>query len=340
MEANCIELFSKEYYPPAFLGMFQKTKEYFDSQEEKIWELFGGTLNHFFESLSHLQGQDILPAVSDIKISFLFTGYYFGKPQFQLDAYSEGGYLLGESLLSERFSAEWMTQYIEEMKEELLETSKKESMIRFVRPAQIEVFGLQAVRSLLYYFGGHMKYLIPDCFEAGKLSKVRKSPEFYLSFGEFMDWQRPLLARLPEVDIFNCDPNTPLTFRTFRAIYYEKKSFSQLKLDHACFKDCTFLNCTITDCSMRDVLFENCRFNQVSFEKTSLLGCSFAFCRIEHTKFRKTECRIEEVTEDISEVYKEVEFYHCTLEENCFEETDLSEILFEDCEGAQPEREA
>lgn len=334
MADSYIEMFEETYYPPALLRLFQKTKEAFEEEQEEIQTKIGKELNSYLEILQKWQKEGLISPISEITISFLFTSYYFKQPVFQIDCYGAGGQVLRDSLLTEYIEADWLTRYIEEFQEELLEQAKKNSLGRFIRKAEMQVLGLRAVRSLLSYFSGYMKYWIPDKIDKRKLGKVQKEENFFITFGEYKDWQRPVLARLPEVDIFNSDSDTSFLFRTFRAIYYEKKSFVKLTLNFAVFKDCTFQNCKISFCRMNDCLFENCRFEEVTIENSEAIAGSYANCSFKKVKFEKAAFSDSEKEEKI-EVYKNTEFYHCRFQDTEWNQCDLSDSTLSSCEMEQ-----
>ena len=331
MAGSYIEMFEETYYPPAFLHLFQKTKEAIEKEQEEIQEMIGKGLNSYLELLQKLQKEEILPSISEITISFLFTSYYLKQPVFQLDCYGAGGQVLRDSFLTEYMQADWLTRYIEEFQEELLEQAKKNRLGRFIRKAEMQVLGLRAVRSLLSYFSGYMKYWIPDNIDKKKLGKLQKEENFFITFGEYKDWQKPVLARLPEVDIFNCDMDTSLLFRTFRGIYYEKKSLINLNLNFGVFKDCMFQNCEIRGCKMNDCLFENCKFEDVIIEQGENIAGSYANCHFDKVKFEKVIFSDSKKEEKL-EVYKNTEFYHCHFQHTEWNECDLSDSTLSFCE--------
>ncbi|PXV91231.1 pentapeptide repeat protein [Lachnotalea glycerini] len=335
MGNSCIEMFEETFYPKAFLNLTNKTIEAFEERLEETIEQLNDKMKNYFLGLCNLQKERLAPKVSEINISFLYTSGLCGEPKFRIDSYGEGGRLISESVFTEELSADWLYAYVEEFTQELYEYTLTESIRRFVRPAELEVLKLRAVRSLLYYFSSRFRYIIPDILDYKQMAKIKKDESFVISMGEYMDWQKTTYAILPEVDLFNCEQNTVLSFRRFAAFYYQDKRFSGLKMNSARFMDCTFTCSVIEDCVMNDCVFSNCVFENMTIKNTKMIGCLFLDCTIKNSVWDEVVFDLEEPKEDETQYYEPAEFYRCDLKESQFKECILSYCSTNECDMEQ-----
>lgn len=334
MENSCIEMFEKTFYPKALLNLANKTIESFEDQLEDIIQQWNTGLKNYFSGLHSLQNERLAPEISEINLSFLYTSGQMGEPKFRIDSYGEGGRLVSESIYTEELPADWLYTYMEEFVQELGEYTLAESIRRFVRPAELEVLKLRATRSLLYYFSSRFRYIIADILDFKQMAKIKKEESFVIQMGEYMDWQKTLYAILPEVDIFNCERNTVLSFRSFPAFYYQDKVFHKLVISNARFMDCTFTNSVIEDCVMNDCIFSNCTFENMKVRNTKMIGSLFLDCTMKESVWEGVTFS-KEVPEDEAEYYEPAEFYRCDIKENQFRECILSDCFTNECDMEQ-----
>jgi len=219
---------------------------------------------------------------------------------------------------------------MEEFVQELSEYTLTESIRRFVRPAELEVLKLRAVRSLLYYFASRFRYIIADILDLKQMAKIKKEESFVIQMGEYMDWQKTLYAILPEVDIFNCEPNTLLSFRSFPAFYYQDKVFHGLNISNGRFMDCTFTDSVIEDSVMNDCIFSGCIFENMTIRKTRMIGSLFLDCIMKNCVW--DEVTFYQETPEDAEYYEPAEFYRCDMKENQFRECILVNCSVGECD--------
>lgn len=337
MAETYIQMFQEEFYPKIFLEIAKKTIRQYVDREEQITKQLENKLNHYMEQLATLQKEGLDVPVSEIDISFLYTSLEEGKAKFRIDSYGEGSRILEQSMATEYLAADWLTAKLEELTEKLSDCVADEGLRRYIRPAEIETLKLRAVRSLLYYFSFRFKYTIREALDLKRLAKVKKADYFAIQIGEYMDWQKTIYAILPEVDVFNCDEDTNLQFRSFPAIYYKNKQFQDLIMDQSRFIDCTFTDTTIENCRMNDCIFDHCTFDHVTITKTQMKGCSFIDCAISNTVFEKTVFYSEEPDQEKIEYYEPAEFYKCSFSSDCFRECDMQYCLVVRCDAKEVE---
>lgn len=331
MAETYIQMFQEEYYPKVFSEIAGEAILYYVRNEAHIIEQWKSALNQYLDKIIQLQKSGLADPVSEIIFSFLYTSLQDKNAKFQLDSYGERGHVLENSMLTDYVSADWLTVKLEELGNKLTECAANEGLRRYIHPAEIEVLKLRAVRSLLYYFTMRFKYAIQEVVDRRQLARVVKAEVFAIQIGEYMDWQKTIFALLPEVDIFNCDRDTGLQFRSFHAIHYKEKRFENLMLDHSQFLDCHFQDSEIEDCGMNDCVFEHCKFKNVRIQNSKMKGCRFLKCTFNDTTFENVTFDRQEQDED-TEYYDPVIFFWNDFSNCQFIKCQLSNCNVVDCD--------
>lgn len=332
MAETYIQMFQEEFYPKIFFEIAKDTIGQYVDKEGQIVKQLKSRLNHYMERLVELQEKGFGVPVAEIDISFLYTSLIEGKARFRIDSYGEGGRVLEESMETDYLAADFLVVKLEELTGKLETCVADEGLRRYIRPAEIETLKLRAVRSLLYYFAFRLKYTIREALDLQMLAKVKKANNFAIQIGEYMDWQKTIYAILPEVDIFNCDEDTNLQFRSFPAIYYQNKRFQDLIMNQSRFIDCTFTDVTIEKCRMNDCIFDHCTFDHVKIMETQMKGCNFIDCAMSNTVFEKVVFYSEECNDEEIEYYEPAKFYKCALTSASFKECDMQYCLVYKCD--------
>lgn len=331
MAESYIEMFEETCYPPSFKKMALHTIWNFDGHQEEITENFKKILNRHMDQLCGLQNLQTSGEVEEITLSFLYTSMEQEGAEFRIDSYGEGGRLYGEEILSERFFAPWLTVYLDELSEELKLCVKENGLGRYIRPAELEKLKLRAVRSLLYYFSGRFRYVMADALDRKRLAALKKTGTFVIAMGEYQDWQKPVFALMPEVDIFNCGEQTMLDFRRFAAVYYKAKDFEGKRITNSRFTDCTFEDCRMEGCRMNDSIFDGCVFKNVEFRETEMTGCLFIDCEFQNVRFEKTAFDAAP-SQKMEEYCEPAEFYRCGFSDTTMENCLCSGCVVKDCD--------
>lgn len=330
MDVDFLDVFQTKHYVPRLKQLFIDTSAWISENYTSIQYSFTDAIDNVCKDVTELQKNSLIPEISYLCISFLFTSLNSETPQFQIDCYSEGCLPTGKSLYSKRFDASWLTRYIEEFRENLINDSKKDGTINLIPPEQINIFVLRAVRDLLFYSVNIVKYF-PDINRAKNLYIMSKSEEFWISFGELGDWQRIVFAAFPYIDIFNCEENAILRFRSFPAITYRKKTFSKLDLTHSVFRDCTFIDCDIDGCIWNDCTFDNCTFKRTMITGSTFWGAAFYRCTLEATSFVQDtfHCMLDE---SVKEMFRAASFIRCNMHQIRFDSCDLAGAQVHACD--------
>ncbi len=310
--------------------LLKNTHEIVATTIEELTEKIVYGLDSYLRELIRRQNIDV-PPISAIHISFLYTSLYFKEPQFQIDAYDENIYL-GSSYLTAKMKADWLFKYWEEYETALEEEMKKDREI-FYREALMHQMSIGSVRNLLYYIYTSFKYIMRECEHLESLKALKKTDEFYISFGEYRDWQRPIYGNYPELDLFNCPEDAFRQYQRFDKCYYKQKAFLAWDLYQGVFESCHFKNTTFHKTNLNDTRFSNCIFDQVTLEEVSLYGATFENCYFKEVTFKGCLLGIHDLpTEAIKEIYKNTEWLKCQFEKVNFESSNLSFNLLLNCE--------
>lgn len=323
MAETYIEMFEEKYYPDIFLQFGKETIQYFDEHYLEIKKEMEKEFRDYLDKLIEWQKSGKGYEISEITISFLYTSVDDYIPRLRLDSYGEIGRVYGESVLTGYLSAKWLVAKMDNFVSRLRACVEKQKLKRYIRAAEFEVLKLRAIRGILGYYSSRFKYIIKDVLDMKKLAKVQKTDIFVIEMGEYMDWQRVIFALLPEVDVFNCDSDTNLTFRRFHAITYEKKEFQKLIMNQSVFRDCTFRKCVINECEMLDCIFDNCTFEEVQIITSQMTGSLFIDCIMKQSQIEKTVFYGDKTIGHEIEYFEPAEFYQCVIFDSTFLECQM-----------------
>ena len=111
------------------------------------------------------------------------------------------------------------------------------------------------------------------------------------------------------------------------------------------FENCTFYNCDFRNCTFQTVAFIDCNFFDCNFQETkvnyvSLRGVFFTRCNFTSVNFAMTdqviyEFHFKDCLLDYSKFYalklKKMQFINCSMISVDFMGSDLTEVLFDNC---------
>ena len=317
--------FEEKWYPILFEQALQKLISWNAVQtgemQLQLLEETKEVLRQLVEGQTKSFG-DRFPKIAEITCSFLLTSFWFGEPILQWDAYAEGGRAMTKSIFTKESPAPWFSSILQSMEERLHQEIQKESMVRYLRPVKVSLYSFRALRALLFFLGGRLKYDFTSVPALPYYSELQKESSFVLSFGEYLDWQRPLYAEMPEVTMDQAKGRRPLYFRLFQDQCYEEEEFNGLYLTHSTFRNCVFNKLKIKNCRLLDCEFENCQFRSVQVEESQFFGSRFeqtGFLEVSfsHTWFAVTAMiTVEEIYRNVFFVlcqWSHVHFYSCVL---------------------------
>jgi len=112
---------------------------------------------------------------------------------------------------------------------------------------------------------------------------------------------------------------------------YENCSFSHCNFSSSSLSGISFAECNFIHCNLSMVQLHNTALKDVKFKDCKLLGMHFEHCSPFLLKLHFESCIL-----DLCSFYKlklaKTPFTHCSLKETDLTETDLSNVLFNDCD--------
>ncbi len=334
MEQTRIQMFEQQIYPEVFAEAAENIIERFGKRKREITEAWKLILQQYMERLADLQEEEEAPPIQEIDISFLYTSLEDSYATFQIDSYGEGG-RISDSVLTDFISADWIADGTRMLADRLAERAQQESLRGYIRAAEIDRLRLRAVRSILLCFAVRFKYIIRDMIDFRSLARIQKEPCFLIQIGEYMDWMKTIYAVQPAVDIFNCEQDTDLRFRSFHAIHYNEKQFKAFNLSQSDFKDCAFIESSIENCVMNDCMFDGCVFEKLQIHNTMMKGCIFVNCVFREIVIRETVLS-ETKTDaelDILDYFAPAEFHDCEFRAFRLENCSADQCIVKNCDA-------
>lgn len=331
-EVNFRERFRETCYVPAMRSLIEETSNVMIQNIKKVNDAFLAPLEAFLSIVLEQQEQGNIREVKWLSISFLRTSMYARKPVLLLEAYEQIPFI-DKPVMACEISAAWMFPCWEAFRNRLREGIKKQILGRYVREPELKSYESQAVSQMLKYLSIYVKFAIRDLENHRVWQRLGELKDFTISYGEYLDWQYPVMMLKKEVDLFLCDEKEDLTYRRFHGLHYEDKQFDGRVLDDCVFCNCTFRKVSFQGTKLRNVRFKNCIFEECHFEDVELMGSVILSSRLKKVAFRK--CHI------LSGIYREEEMalFYCNgqfkwslLEEVSWKETAISGEIYEDCQ--------
>lgn len=127
---------------------------------------------------------------------------------------------------------------------------------------------------------------------------------------------------------------------------FSAMNFTDIKLEHAEYDNCTFTNCNFSEINLSSTLFIQCQFDtcnfsnahlkattfrEVEFIDSKLTGLQFQDCNPFLLSFSFYNCQLQYASFYKLKI-KETKFQNCNLNHVNFTETDVSNSLFDNCD--------
>ena len=323
--------YGEKCYLPVFREYMAEAMQHAADHAEEINRKLNGFVELFLGNLSFLQENGKLGEVQTVCISFPYTSLACGSPYLLFEAYP-GVPFMDDALVFREFPAPWLFPEWDQLLEKLHEEAGRQGMNAVIRMPYIRSHALGKSRYILYFWSGLVKYHLCDIEKKEAFKSLKKAEDFSISFGEYMDWQRPVWISRKETDIFFREEDTDLRFCRFREVWYEDKAFDTLVLDDCRFHACMFQSCSFAAVSFKDAFFEGCTFLNCSFSDTDIAGARFDGCKFEdvqmegmRTYFLKGE------TDSLPDARGNAEFTGCFLTRVGVKDSDFSAGYFRGC---------
>lgn len=154
----------------------------------------------------------------------------------------------------------------------------------------------------------------------------------------------PIKKKISILKNYFCTKKLKLNY--FLDLNYNNTTFSKDALNHSDFECCTFENCDFSECvfvavTFIDCVFNNCNLNGSKINYVAFRTATFNHCKIKEVNFAMCNKLIFEITFndcilDFSKFYtlkiKETIFKNCSLIAVDFMATDLSGVVFDNCD--------
>lgn len=333
MEAvNFRDLFKTNCYKPTLEKLIGDISNDFSQSTEVVVKSFLDPLDAFLQVVIEHQKKGIIEPVKRVCISLLRTSLYLQKPVLLVEAYEEIPFVV-KPVMSCELNAAWMFSHWTAFQEKLQESTQQQSLGRYVRKPELKSYESKAAASLLRFFTLYLKYAVRELENRRIYSSLKEIDNFTISFGEYMDWQIPLIMWRQNLDVFLCEENDDLTFRNFHKLFYENKQFPARDMDDCVFSDCVFRNTVFQGTKLRNVRFTDCTFEDCKFEEAELMGSSILSSRLKKVVFQK--CRIlggfhKDGLKTF--LYPNGKFKWSLLEEIQWIDTDTTDEIYVDCQ--------
>lgn len=302
--------FKQQVYPALLKRLIADTAQLYRQEEERLAEKFVSDIEREIERVGKLQ-RNGLPPATELLLSLTYTSVYFGKPAIRLDFYHDA-WITSQASYSTYIDAVPLFAHWERHLADLDDATKELRAV--VRRTHLESLRQHSVRALGYLISTQVKYWIRRLRHTSALAALQTGPEFYISYGEYMDWQKAILARLPEIDIFNSGTADSLRLREFHQCCYSHKKFDELDLGGSVFTECTFENCTFHAVDLCDTVFENCHFGHIQMDAVRLSGARFVDTILKNTSITAAEAAPEAQSGGRQDLYRPLTFDGCALE--------------------------
>lgn len=325
------DIFEKDCFQAAVGEMLRQTDKVIQGELELVMEKFVEPLHEFLGKLLETLEPDPEASVKYICISFLRSAMYVGEPVLLVEAYRDIPFL-EDPILVREMDGSWFFPCWEQYRQNLEQSIRQQSLGRYVREPERKSYDSKAISFMLVYLTVCLKYMVRKLETYPEWQGFERMKEFTLSYGEYMDWQFPLLRIREEIDPFLWD-DREMSFRKFQNRIYEEKAFQDWIMDDCVFRECTFRHTVFEGTQFRstrffDCIFEDCHFREVEFGGSSILSC-----RVKNTVFE--DCRF------LGGLYQQGEtkvFYPaCTFRWSLLEsvhwiQTPTNEAVFADCQ--------
>lgn len=323
--------YREQCYLPVFKEYMAEVMQHAADHAEKINQKLYSCVDSFLANIGFLQENGKLGEVQTICISFPYTSLVCGSPYLLFEVYP-GAPFMEDSLVFREFPAPWLFPGWEELLVKLYDEAGKQGMNAVIRKPFIRSHAFGKAKYILYFWASLVKYHLCDIEKKEVFKSLKKSEDFCISFGEYMDWQYPIWRSGKETDIFFCEEGTDLRFCRFRDIWYEDKVFDALVLDDCRFHACTFRNCRFAGVTFKDAFFVGCTFQNCSFSDTDLAGTEFDGCKFEDVQMEGMRTMFLKEDADIFPAARgNAEFSGCFLTRVGVKASDFSAGYFRDC---------
>lgn len=265
--------FCEKCFEPVFSDWTKRIIEQYANERESIKMLILTQSRGFLATLAELQ-QQIDCQVSTLTFSFLWTSLLQGEPAILIEAYEDIPFV-SDPILSEKIPAPWLFWGWTDFIKALEEKCGKLALSTYIRLPQIRAKALSAAQEILITYSMILKDHFRQLPQTPEWRAIQKQLFFFVTAGEYMERQLPLLGERPEVDLVYLEKGSDVRFAKFQGLVFKGQNFSELLLSDTCFLQCTFQDVTFEQCGLCDAVFIDCTFENCTLSHLSIMGTNF-----------------------------------------------------------------
>lgn len=267
-----------------------------------------------------------------LTFSVLWTSLLQGKPALLIEAYEDIPFG-SDPVLSEKVPAPWLFYGWSGFLDALEKKCGELALNTYIRPPEIRAKALEGAQNILITYCMMMKAHLRQLPQSKEWGAVRKQAFFFVSAGEYMERQLPLLGERPEVDLAYLERGDDARFCVFKNCTFTEQTFSELHLADASFHHCTFRDVTFEQCALCDALFVDCTFENCVLSNLSIMGAEFHATRFTGVSFDQVWSELgQSRKKDDCVSCGRTTFTSCLLERVCFHHADLSGAELDSCQ--------
>lgn len=282
-----IECFRVECYDTEKKQFQTEIMQNLAENRDKYIQLMQEAIKKFMHEIGKAQIMEYIP-VGCIEISFL----RLSVNEESLDMVFEANDIeqdFGECVASSYIKLDWFSDEWVNFKNRLEKKRIMDKWAGNISKADI----LNMLQDTLYDFFVTLtffyKYNLNNCREWQEYQELVRTKYFYISMGEYRDWQKKLFVDRESFDIFQVEQGSSLRYGLFEKTIYHRKEFRKMDLKGSQFVKATFKNCQFYNVKMQDSMFKDCQFINCQFHGIDFSGSIFEECIFER-------CIMEEVT--------------------------------------------
>lgn len=323
--------FQEQCFEPLFADWTKTVTEQYGKDYESVETLLLAHSKGFLTALAKMQ-ETLDCQVCILTLSVLWTALVQGKPAILIEAYEDIPFA-SDPVLSEKVPAPWLFYGWNDFIAALEKKCGELALNTYIRTPEIRAKALEAAQNILITYCMMMKAHLRQLPQSEEWESVRKHIFFFVSAGEYMERQLPLLGERPEPDLVYLERGADVRFSKFKDCTFTEQTFSELFLADTSFNHCTFRGITFEKCALCDALFVDCTFENCTLSDLSIMGAEFYATRF-------TGVRFNHVWSDLGQSHEkkdcvscgQTSFTNCLLEHTRFDDSDLSSTQIVSCQ--------
>lgn len=280
---------------------------------DAILERTRETFERLFETLTERQTQG-MKEVGEITISLLHVSVWEGPARARIDVYDQDQ-TLGVLLYTENLDVSWLFTDWEHFFKQLLLLAEEKGVQRYVKGPAVRWMMGGEITKMAEYFCCICKYLFLEADQFQNYDRMKRNHPFFITAGEYQDWQRVLYAELPEADPFNPPDKFPLMWQKVKNRDFKGQIFSNLDLSKARFTKCRFIQCRFDHVNLNDVCFAQCTFRDVELKSGTMYGAAFLNCELTNVDFSDMKQRWipPDGIGKVEDVFRDIQVENCRM---------------------------